>query len=91
MMIIRSFALELYILYSGKGIELNIRLSGNGSKMRWEVKFAIKRDSQYSLFFAISNSNAVRYGICLNFIFNAKKHKGALIRVEDHQVYIKSV
>ena len=34
--------LFVYSFYSGKGIELYIRLFGNASKMRGELKFAIK-------------------------------------------------
>ena len=48
-------------LYSGKVTELYIRLFGNASKMRGEFKFAIKSDSQDFFFFAIFNSNIVRY------------------------------
>ena len=65
--------LRSYIFFnSGKGIELYIHYFSNASNMRGEVKFVIKSDSQYLFIFAISNSNVVRYEICLKFIFNAK-------------------
>ena len=71
-MTIRSFALEVYILYSGKVIKLYICLFISASKMCGEVKFVMKHDSQYFLFFIVSNSNTVRCEICLKFILNAK-------------------
>lgn len=72
----------------GKGIEIYIRLLGNASKMYGEVKFAINSDSQYFYFFAVFNGNVVRYEICLQIIFYAKKLKGAFIRTEEHKVFI---
>ena len=41
-MAIRSFALELHILYSGKVIKLYICLFISASKMCGEVKFVMK-------------------------------------------------
>ena len=71
-----SFVLALYMrymfLYSGKGIALYISLFGNASKILRELKFAIESDSQNFFFFAIFNSNDVRYEICLKFNLNAK-------------------
>ena len=42
----------------------------NASKMQGEVKFVISLE--YFFFFAIFNSNIVRYMICLKFILKAK-------------------
>ena len=62
----------IYFLNSCKGIEVYIHFFSNATKMRVEVKFVMKSDSQYFFIFAISNSNVVTYEICLKFIFNAK-------------------
>ena len=78
-------------LYYVKGIELYIRLFGTASKMRGDVKVVIKSDFQYVFFFAIFNSKVVRCEICLQFILNAKYHKGTLIRIDGNTVFIKSL